>query len=209
MVVADENTTVVKPPGLSFEEGAALPTVGVAALQSLIDKGKLQTGQSVFVNGCLGGVGRAAVQLARIHGAHVGGSCRADAMDEAKALGVSPVVDFDFDLTRLTGRFDLVIDTAGKMSFRDARTLLEPHGRFVELNGSLAKMVRSLYRRNFKLLNAKYTPEALTTVADAAAHGQLTIPIAETVPLNRAIDALTKLERTHAPRGGKLVMVPG
>jgi NADPH:quinone reductase-like Zn-dependent oxidoreductase len=209
MVVADENATMVKPPELSFEEAAALPTVGVAALQSLIGNGKLQAGQSVFVNGCLGGVGRAAVQIARIHGAHVGGSCRATATDEAKALGVSPVVAFDFNPTRLKGQFDLVIDTAGTMSFKDARTVLTPQGRFVELNGSLGKMVKSLYRRNFKLLNAKYTPEALTAVADAAANGQLTIPIAETVPLNQAIDALTKLERKDSPRGGKLVMVPG
>jgi NADPH:quinone reductase-like Zn-dependent oxidoreductase len=76
MVVAEEGSIVVKPARLSFEEAAALPTVGVAAWQSVIDKGKLQAGQKVFVNGCLGGVGRAATQIALMHGASVGGSCR-------------------------------------------------------------------------------------------------------------------------------------
>jgi NADPH:quinone reductase-like Zn-dependent oxidoreductase len=60
MVVADENLIVVKPVQLSFEEAAALPTVGVTALQAVIDKGELQARQNVFINGCLGGVGRAA-----------------------------------------------------------------------------------------------------------------------------------------------------
>jgi NADPH:quinone reductase-like Zn-dependent oxidoreductase len=207
MVVADENTIVAKPARLSFEEAAALPTVGVAALQSVIDKGKLQAGQTLFVNGCLGGVGRAAVQIAQMHGARVGGSCRASAATDAKALGIDPVVDFDFNPMDLEGRFDLVIDTAGTMSFKNARTLLKPHGRIVELNGSPAKLARSMFSRSFKLLNVKYTPEALSEVSDAAVHGKLDVPIAETVPLNRVIEALTKLERTHSPRGGKLVMV--
>ena len=68
MVVTNEDLIVVKPGQLSFEEAAALPTAGVTALQAVIDKGKLQADQSVFVNGCLGGVGRAAAQIALMQG---------------------------------------------------------------------------------------------------------------------------------------------
>lgn len=69
MVLADENNITAKPAELSYEQAAAHPTVGVAALQSLIDNGHLQAGQSVFINGCLGGVGRSAPQIALMHGA--------------------------------------------------------------------------------------------------------------------------------------------
>jgi NADPH:quinone reductase-like Zn-dependent oxidoreductase len=109
---------------------------------------------------------------------------------------------------RLKGQFDLVIDTAGTMSFKDARTLLQPHGRIVDPNVTPAKMPRSMYSRNFTPLIAKFTPESLTAVSDAAAHGKLAVPVAETVPLARAIEALAKLERTRSPNGGKLVIVP-
>ncbi|WP_428343285.1 NAD(P)-dependent alcohol dehydrogenase [Mycobacterium sp.] len=208
MVVAEENLIVIKPVRLSFEQAAALPTVGVTALQCVIDKGELHPGESVFVNGCLGGVGRAAAQIALMHGAYVAGSCRDTAMVDAKALGISPVVDFDFDPMRLKGQFDLVIDTAGTLSFRDARALLKPRGRIVDINATPAKMARSLFSRAFKPLFAKYSPEALETVSDAAAGGELAIPVAGAAPLTQAINALAHLERAHTPTGGKLVIVP-
>src|SRR3954452_4148058 len=59
MVIAEEKGVVKKPAELSFEEAAAIPTVSLTALQAVLKKGKLQPGQSVFINGCLGGVGRA------------------------------------------------------------------------------------------------------------------------------------------------------
>jgi NADPH:quinone reductase-like Zn-dependent oxidoreductase len=87
MVVAAETGVGKKPAALSFAE-AAIPTIGGAALQGLATKGKLHAGQSVFIHGCLGGVGRAAVQIALARGAAmVGGSCRANGMQNAHALG--------------------------------------------------------------------------------------------------------------------------
>jgi NADPH:quinone reductase-like Zn-dependent oxidoreductase len=73
MVAAGEKQVVAKPAGLSFEQAAALPTVGVTALQALMGKGKLKAGQSVFIHGCLGGVGRTAAQIARMPGNFEGG----------------------------------------------------------------------------------------------------------------------------------------
>jgi NADPH:quinone reductase-like Zn-dependent oxidoreductase len=208
MVAADEKQIVKKPAGLSYEEAATLATVGVTAQQALIDKGKLKAGEHVFINGCLGGVGRAAAQIALMHGALAAGSCRDTAAADAKALGIDPVVGFDFDPVPLKGRFDLVFDTVGTMSFRDARTLLKPGGRIVDINMTPGKMPRAVFSPAFQALNAKYTPEALEAVSQAAAQGKLAIPVARTVPLTQAIGALTQLERERIPKGGKLVIVP-
>ena len=89
MVTAPEKAVVLKPVDLSYERAAALPTVGVTAYQATAE---VRPGQAVFVSGCLGGVGRAAVQFARARGASVAGSCRDTAADEALELGVEPVV---------------------------------------------------------------------------------------------------------------------
>ena len=206
MVLADQDHITAKPDDLSYERAATLPTVGVTALQSLIDSGRLRAGQSVFINGCLGGVGRSAAQIALMHGASVGGSCRDSASSEAGELGIAPVVGFDFEPRTLTGRFDLIFDTAGTMPLKNARTMLKPGGRILDINMTPRKMMRSLFARDYKGVIAKYTPDSLETVARAAAQGQLDLPVARAVPLTSAIDALTELERRHTPRGGKLVI---
>jgi NADPH:quinone reductase-like Zn-dependent oxidoreductase len=208
MVAADENQVVKKPAGLSYEEAAVLPTVGVTALQSVIGKRGLRAGQSVFINGCLGGVGRAAAQIALMHGASAAGSCRDTAAADARALGIDPVVGFEFDPEPLKGRFDLVFDTVGTMPFSAARTLLKPGGRIVDINMTPAKLRRAVFSPAFQAVNAKYTRESLESVSQAAAEGKLAIPVARTVPLTQAIGALTELESRHTPKGGKLVIVP-
>jgi NADPH:quinone reductase-like Zn-dependent oxidoreductase len=212
MVTADQKQVVKKPAGLSFEEAATLPTVGVAALQALIDKGGLKAGESVFINGCLGGVGRTAVQIARMHGASVAGSCRDSAADEARALGVDPVVGFDFDPAPLKGRFDLILDTAGTMPIKAARTLLMPGGHIIDINvnpsNMVGKLTRSMVSRDYRILVSQYKSKDLEELARAAAQGELTVPVARTVPLTQAIGALTELERRHTPSDGKLVILP-
>ncbi|WP_230719716.1 NADP-dependent oxidoreductase [Martelella mediterranea] len=82
-VVADTKTVALKPSNLTFEQAATLTVVGSAAWVGLIAKAKLRAGQSVLINGCLGSVGRSAVQIARMQGAIVTGSCRASGREEA------------------------------------------------------------------------------------------------------------------------------
>ena len=124
LVLADEDAVAHKPADLTFAQAATLPTVGVTALQVLLRAGRLQPGQAVFVHGCLGGVGRAAVQLAKRRGAVVAGSCRATSTALAIELGVESPVDFDVDPTPLAGRFDVVLDTAGTLPTTTARTMI-------------------------------------------------------------------------------------
>ncbi|MGW5821740.1 NADP-dependent oxidoreductase [Streptomyces noursei] len=206
MVLAAERGVVKKPAELSFEEAAAIPTVGLTALQAVLKKGKLRPGQSVFINGCLGGVGRAGAQLALAHGASVGGSCRATATRDARDLGLDPIVAFDFNPTALSGRFDLVVDTADTLPTDAAKKMLKPDGRIVSIHPTPANIARSALPGPYNVLITRPVTEDLGEVARAAGRGTLRVPIARTVPLAEAITALTELERDGTPKGGKLVI---
>jgi NADPH:quinone reductase-like Zn-dependent oxidoreductase len=209
VIVADEKGVVKKPAGLSYEEASTLPTVGITAFQALISKGKLQAGQAVFVHGSLGGVGRAAVQIALVNGASVGGSCRATAAQDARELGISPIVEFDFDPAPLRGRFDIALDTAGTLPIKAARMLLKPGGLIIDIKPTPAKFARSALSGSYQVLIAQPITKDLEEVARAAGQGTLRLPIARTVPLTKAIEALTEFELDAAPKGGKLVITTG
>jgi NADPH:quinone reductase-like Zn-dependent oxidoreductase len=198
-VTAQEKAVVHKPADLSYEQAAALPTVGVTACQATA---RLRPGQAVFVNGCLGGVGRAAVRFALARGAEVAGSCRGPLADEAHALGVEPVVGFGFDPDALAGRFDLVLDTPGLLPYAAARTLLKPGGTIVDIVPTPAKMIRSALPGPYRTMTGRAVTADLEEVART-----LRLPVALTVPLAEAIPALTELERAGRPKGGKLVVV--
>jgi NADPH:quinone reductase-like Zn-dependent oxidoreductase len=206
LVIAEEKSVVRKPPGVSFADAATLPVVGVTAYLALNKVGRLQPGQAVFIAGVLGGVGRSAAQLALASGASVAGSCRATVADEARELGVDPVVDVDFDAAPLRRRFDIVFDTAGALPGSTSRALLKPGGHIIDIVPTPSKVIRSIGSRSFHLMMARPGPEDLEAVARAAADGVLKVPIARTVPLDEAIDALADLERKRGPRGGKLVI---
>ncbi|WP_280397957.1 NADP-dependent oxidoreductase [Nocardia carnea] len=207
VVVAAESGVVHKPASLSFEQAAAIPTVGITAYQAIVREGKLNEGQAVFIHGCLGGVGRAAVQFALSRGASVAGSCRPTAMAEARALGIDPIMGFDFDPESVAGRFDLVLDTAGTLPTEATIMLTERTGHLIDINPSPSKFARSAEPGPYRLMIAQPFTADLDAVAHAAGLGTLHVPIARTVPLTEAIPALTELELHHFPRGGKLVAV--
>ncbi len=140
-------------------------------------------------------------------GATVGGSCRDTAAQEARALGIAPVVGFEFDAKQLQGQFDLVLDTAGALSPRQARTLIKPGGRILDIQPTMAKFVRSALPGSFTVVVGKPVVADLEALARAAENGDLRIPIARTVLLRDAIEALTELELQHTPKGGKLVVI--
>jgi NADPH:quinone reductase-like Zn-dependent oxidoreductase len=136
----------------------------------------------------------------------VAGSCRASARADAKAFGVSPIFDFDFDAANLKGRFDLVFDTAGTLSSKTARTLMKPGGDIIDIVGTPAKMLRSVLPGPYRMQFTKGNVQDLETVSEAVARGQVELRIARTVPLTGAIQALTELETRNTPKGGKLVI---
>jgi len=137
-----------KPPGLSFEQAAAVPVAGVTALQAVRDKGRLKAGQDVLVIGASGGVGTFAVQLATAFGARVTGVCGPAAADLVRSLGAHDVVDYTREeITDRDRRYDLIVDAAGNRSLSILRRVLNPRGTLVIVGGEEGGRVTGLTRQ--------------------------------------------------------------
>jgi NADPH:quinone reductase-like Zn-dependent oxidoreductase len=207
-LVADEKNVAPKPASVSFEQAAALTIVSVTAWNGLVAKAKLKAGQSIFITGCLGGVGRSAVQIARMLGADVAGSCSASGREEARALGVGEVVDYRvFDSASYRHRFDVVFDTAGTLSLSQCGAMLKPHGKSLHIVPTPAKMIGCLLPSRHHLVFGNPTPECFAGVTKAASQGKLVAAIGRVVPLSEAIPAIVELEKTGVPKR-KLVIAP-
>ena len=129
---AREVRLVRKPANVSFEEAAAVPIAGITALQALRDKGGVQPGQKVLINGASGGVGTFAVQIAKALGADVTAVCSTRNVDLVRSLGADRVVDYSQeDFTRRGERHDLMLDIAGSRPFRKFRRVLTPEATVV------------------------------------------------------------------------------
>jgi NADPH:quinone reductase-like Zn-dependent oxidoreductase len=205
-VVADARFLAHKPAALTFAAAATLPVAGTTAYQAVTRAGRLQPGQDIFINGCLGGVGRIAVQVATGVGASVAGSCRPGSEDDAHQLGVTTVVDFDLDPAPLAGRFDVIFDTAGLLPPATARRMVKPGGRIIDIVPSLSKLVRTILPGPYTGFMGRPNRADLQHLADSAGRGDITTHILRTVPLADAIPALTALESTPTSGGGKLVV---
>lgn len=207
-LIADEKHVMRKPPRLSFAQAASLTIVSVTAWTALIEKAKLRAGQSVFVVGCLGGVGRAAVQIALMHGARVAGSCSASGRAEALALGVSEAVDYrQFDVARYARRFDIILDVPAALSMRQSGSMLKRGGVAVHLDARPRTLLRCLFSRRHIAVIANPKPGTMAGIVEAAEQGKLVPKIGRAVPMSDAIAAITELETTGLPKG-RLVIVP-
>jgi NADPH:quinone reductase-like Zn-dependent oxidoreductase len=208
LVVADEKNVWLKPPSISFEQAAASTVVSATAWNALVAKARLSAGQSVFITGCLGGVGRAAVQIARMRRANVAGSCSASGREEALALGVGEVVDYHaFDIASYKRRFDVVFDTAGALSLSQCGAMLKRRGMSLHIVPTAAKLIGCLLPSRHHLVFGNPNPQCMAGIAEAIEGGQLVAAIGRTAPLSEAISAIIELERTGSPKG-KLVIVP-
>ena len=207
-VVADEKNVGLKPSSISFEQAAALTLVSVTAWNALVTKARLKADQSVFITGCLGGVGRSAVQIARMRGANVVGSCSASRREEALALGVGEVVDYlAVDIASYQRRFDVVFNTASALSLSQCGAMLKRRGMSLQIVPTFAKLIGCLLPSRHHLVFGNPTPQCIAGVAEAMERGQLVPAIGRIVPLSEAISAVLELERTGLPKG-KLVIVP-
>lgn len=202
-VVTKEAFLAKKPDSVSFEDAACLGTPGVTAWNGLIDKAKLQMGQHVFINGCAGAVGEAAVQIARLYGAIISGSCSARDMDRAKSLGVQTVYDYrKMDLSAITSRFDVVYDTAATMTISAGMSMLRQGGVYLDLNPGPGKFIRAVFDRRLKPVIGSPRADILEKLAGAARENTFRIPIGEVVSLSSAIQLITELEKGRK-LGGK------
>jgi len=134
--VPEARNVVPKPANVTFEQAAAVPVAGVTALQALRDKGRLQAGQKVLINGASGGVGTFAVQIAKSFGAEVTGVCSTRNVDTVRSIGADNVVDYTQEDFTVDGRrYDLMLDIAGNRSWSECKRVLTDTATLVVVGG--------------------------------------------------------------------------
>ncbi|SES24853.1 NAD(P)-dependent alcohol dehydrogenase [Psychrobacillus sp. OK032] len=144
-VSVPENVLALKPVNLSFEEAAAVPMAAATALQSLRDKGKVQSGKKVLIYGASGGVGNFAVQIAKTFGAEVTAVCSTRNISLAKSSGADFVIDYKKeDFAKLKERYDLILGVNGNNPISVYKRALNPHGIFVHVGGSGSQLFQAM-----------------------------------------------------------------
>lgn len=140
-----EKALALKPANLSYEEAAAAPMAGVTALQGMRDKGKIQPGQKVLINGASGGVGTFAVQIAKSFGADVTGVCSTRNLEILQSIGADHAIDYTKeDFTKKFQSYDLIVGVNGHHPISAYKRVLKPNGIFVHVGGSEAQMFQTL-----------------------------------------------------------------
>ena len=216
--VASEEKLAPKPANVSFAEAAAVPVAALTALQALRDKGEVQPGQKVLINGASGGVGTYAVQIAKAFGADVTAVCSTQNVEQARSLGADRVVDYTReDFTKLRERHDLMLDIAGSRSFFAFRRVLTPEATVVLIGGPMTyrglgplphlggTMLKSRGRsQTVKFFVAKINTADLVVMKELLEAGKVKSVIDREYPLSEAAEALSYLGEGHAR--GKIVI---
>ena len=215
-VCAAETKLALKPANLSFEAAAAVPIAAFTALQGLRDKGQIQPGQEVLINGASGGVGTFAVQLAKSFGAEVTGVCSTRNLDLVRSIGADQVVDYTKeDFTKNGQRYDLILDAVGNRSVSDYQRALSPQGRcviagFTSLSRLFEHMVLGpwMSRGGSKKVGlmgiANPNKKDLVFIKELLEAGKVVPVIDRCYPLSEVPEAIRYLEQGHAR--GKVVI---
>jgi len=212
-----ESRLVRKPDNMSFEQAAAVPVAALTALQGLRDKGKIQPGQKILINGAGGGVGTFAVQIAKSFGAEVTAVSSTRNLVLARSIGADLVIDYtQEDFTKSGQRYDLILDCFANHSLFACRRVLNPKGKYIVVGGPIGSMfgllagwisalvLSRLVSQKFITFIAKLSKEDLTVMRDLMQAGKITPVIDRRYPLSEVPDAIRYLEEGHAQ--GKVVI---
>jgi len=201
-----------KPSNLTFEQAAAVPVVGVTALQALRDIGRVQPGQKVLINGASGGVGTFAVQIAKALGAEVTGVCSTKNVDLVRSIGADHVIDYTReDFTRSGQQYDLILDNVGNRSLSEYRRALTPKGMLIpNSNKGGGRWIGAFLRRAVKALllspfvSQRLRPfaasgkgEDLVVMTELMEAGKVTPVIDRAYPLGETGEALRYYGKGH------------
>ena len=213
-VSVPEKALALKPAGITFEEAAAVPEAAVVALQGLRDKGQIQPGQKVLINGASGGIGTFAVQIAKSFGAEVTGVCSTRNLDMVRSIGADQVIDYtQEDFTKSGQRYDLILATAGYRSIFDYQRALSPRGTYVCTGGSMAQIFQALLLGPFISMTGSrkmggmmlnINQEDLVFMKELLEAGKVVPVIDRRYPLSEVAEALRYYEERHSR--GKVVI---
>jgi len=211
-----ESALVVKRDKVTFEQAASVPVAALTALQGLRDKGQIQPGQKVLINGAAGGVGTFAVQIAKSFGADVTGVCSTRNVDMVRSIGADQVIDYtQEDFTKSEQRYDLILDCVGNHSLSACRRVLNPNGICVMagapknlglfLTRAITGPVLSRFvSQKFFMFIVKLRKEDLTIMQELIGAGKVTPIIDRRYSLSEVPEAIRYLEAGHAR--GKVVI---
>ena len=218
-VCTSESALIMKPENVTFEQAASVPVAAFTALQGLRDKGQIQAGQKVLINGAAGGVGTFAVQIAKGFGADVTGVCSTRNLEMVRNIGADRVMDYTRqDFTTSGQRYDLIFDLVGNHSLSAFRRVLNPRGIYIGAGGGgpevhwldvLTGPIKALLLSMFvseKLVPflARANKKDLTTISELIKGGTVTPVIDKRFPLSEVPEAIRYLEQGHAR--GKVVI---
>ena len=209
----DENRFVLKPPDLTFEEAAAVPMAALTALQGLRDKGLIQAGQKVLINGASGGVGTFAVQIAKSFETEVTGVCSTKKMGLVRSIGADHVIDYtQEDVTKNGKLYDLIFDIAAYRSISEYKRILSSGGIYVLAGGSIARIFQLMLKsmtgvKNMRLVVAHISQKDLLFIIELMNAGKVKSIIDKRYTLSETAEALRYLEEGHA-RGKVVISVP-
>jgi NADPH:quinone reductase-like Zn-dependent oxidoreductase len=215
-----DRAVTLKPANVTFEQAASVPIAGITALQALRDKGHVQPGQKVLINGASGGVGTFAVQIAKSFGAEVTGVCSTRNLDLVRSLGADHVIDYTKeDFTKSNERYDVILDNVGNQPLAGFRHALKPNGICVMIGGGgpsdggligpmgrpiVALVMSPFVTQKMGMIMAELNKPDLAILADLMQSGKVKPVIDRTYPLSQIADALRYLEQGHAR--GKVVI---
>jgi NADPH:quinone reductase-like Zn-dependent oxidoreductase len=215
---ASESALVMKPANVTFEQAASVPIAALTALQGLRDKGQIQPGQKVLINGAAGGVGTFAVQIAKSFGADVTGVCSTRNVEMVRSIGADRVIDYaQQDFTSSGQLYDLIFDCVGNHLFSACRRVLNPKGTYIAVGGPsgrwmigpLARLITALVLSRFAsqklvMVLAKPNKEDLTIMHHLMKARKVTPVIDKRYKLSEVPEAIRYLEEGHAR--GKVVI---
>jgi len=213
-VTAPEDKLALKPVNLSFEEAAAVPITAITALQGLRDKGRIQPGQKVLIEGASGGVGTFAIQIAKSFGALVTAVCSTRNVDTARSLGADHVIDYTREDFAKSGQvYDLILAANAHHSIAEYRHALSPDGIYVAAGGGVGRILQTVLlapvlsrigRKKIRFFLAKINTQDLAFMKDLLEAGKVVPVIDKRYPLSEAAEALRYLAKGHAQ--GKVVI---
>jgi NADPH:quinone reductase-like Zn-dependent oxidoreductase len=213
-VAVPEDALTLKPARMTYEEVATVPSAALTALQGLRDKGQIQPGQKVLVNGASGGVGTFAVQIAKSFGVEVTGVCSTRNVDMVRSIGADHIIDYtQEDFTQNGPRYDLILDAAAYRSISDSRRALTPEGIYVMVGGSGAHFLQAMLLGPWLSMTGgkkmvtfikKPNLKDLILMKELLEGGKVVPVIDRRYPLSEVPEALWYLEEGHAK--GKIVV---